>query len=517
VEGVAPAKGRTADDTGGRGSPWLRRMTSGASAGLWRWPALIAAGLGLGLICLLAILRAGIPGTTTYVGRAQLVFDGVQDGQYPNKGVFALNQIIQPAVLERVYTELELQKYGLKQSDYFNYFSVVPFAPSAEGLVARFRAKIEDRRLTGAERTELEGQLGEQLSKLSRSGAQVTFSIDSTVALPENIGQQIVPRVFQVWAKNQIDSQGVLSLPGAVVSDVLIGPNVESQFEFSVAVDRLWDAVQAVRGRITALEVVPNARVVADPKTGLSISDVEREIDILQSYYVRPIQQAVITYRFSDDNTQAKIYFDGRLRDIEADTSRIDQDAQSIKVVIDSYVTSSSGTLGAGATLGTGPGGASSIPQLSESFIDRIISMSERGAELKFVEEMSRTRLQLMQRKSKNQERELRLQAVVAALAGSTPPVPEKLRATTLQHYRSASVELDRLWATLNGIYRAVSARNLDLTGRLYTPLITDKPVERSHPVLSTGLLLLLAPFLISVFLLLWLFRILLSYRMREA
>jgi hypothetical protein len=334
--------------------------------------------------------------------------------------------------------------------------------------------------------------------------------------LPESIGQQVVPRVFQVWAKNQIDSQGVLNLPGAIVSDILIGPDIEKEFEFSVAVDRLWDGLQAVRGRISALEAVPNAHVVPDPKSGLSISDVERKVGILQSYYVGPIQQAVLSYRFSDDNTQAKVYFDGRLRDIEADSTRIEQDAQSIKVIIDSYLVSSSASSASGAVTGTNNGGASSIPQLSESFIDRIITMSERGSELRFIEEMSRQRLGLMQRKSKNEERDQRLRALVAALTSSTPPVPEKLRAITLLQFRTAAAELDMLWASLNGIYGAVSARNLDLTGRLYNPLVTDRPIERTHPVFSMGLVYSLVPFILSVFLLIWLLRVFIGYRTRD-
>ena len=68
------------------------------------------------------------PEVYRYESRIDFIFDGVQEGQYPNGSPFALPDLLAPVVLNAVYDANELADYS-SRNQFISSFVVEPYTP----------------------------------------------------------------------------------------------------------------------------------------------------------------------------------------------------------------------------------------------------------------------------------------------------------------------------------------------------------------------------------------------------
>ena len=181
----------------------------------WRIPVITAIVLAVLMVAAFLILRFILPTTTTtFISRFQFTFPGAEAGRYPNDTRFTINEILDPAILDQVYNDLELNRFGVSHQEFYSAFSIRPFSSTERELVELFRQQLADRRLTFAERERLEQQLKSRLETASRGAAELSLTLPGLV-LPPEVGRAVVQRVPRVWAQLAIEKKGVLKLPGS--------------------------------------------------------------------------------------------------------------------------------------------------------------------------------------------------------------------------------------------------------------------------------------------------------------
>src|SRR5262245_13979273 len=174
------------------------RVTNALRA-TWRLPVITAIVLAVLIVAAFMILRVALPSTTTtFISRFQFTFPGVERGRYPNEARFTINEILDPAILDQVYNELDLNRFGVRHEAFYSAFSIRPFSPTEGEVVDLFRQQLADRRLTFVERERLEQQLRNRLEAASQGAAELSLTMPGPLVLPPEVGRAIVQRVPRV-------------------------------------------------------------------------------------------------------------------------------------------------------------------------------------------------------------------------------------------------------------------------------------------------------------------------------
>ena len=110
----------------------LRRITRALGA-TWRIPLVATIVLVVLAIAALVALRASFPPTRVYLSQFHFTFPSAESGRYPNNTPFTINEILDPAILDVVYDQLELGKYDVDRNLFYGSFSIRPFVPAEFG------------------------------------------------------------------------------------------------------------------------------------------------------------------------------------------------------------------------------------------------------------------------------------------------------------------------------------------------------------------------------------------------
>src|ERR1700693_4160218 len=81
----------------------------------WRIPSLGAALLLILGFAGLGVLRAVLPASTTFISQFHFTFPTAETGRYPNGVSFSINEILDPAILDAVYEQLDVARYGIER------------------------------------------------------------------------------------------------------------------------------------------------------------------------------------------------------------------------------------------------------------------------------------------------------------------------------------------------------------------------------------------------------------------
>src|SRR5262249_19218309 len=204
---------------------WQFRRIMGALAATWRIPLIATIVLLVLTVAILVTLRTIFPPTRTFISQFHFTFPSAESGRYPNDTLFSINEILDPAILEVVYNQFELDKYGLDRNLFYGAFSIRPFALTEPEILERYRQQMADRRLSFAERERLEQQLKGQLAQASRGAAELSFLPPRRPVIPVPIGRAIVHKVLLVWSQLAIERKGVLRIPGFTGAATVMAPD----------------------------------------------------------------------------------------------------------------------------------------------------------------------------------------------------------------------------------------------------------------------------------------------------
>ena len=422
----------------------------------WRIPVITAIVLAVLFVAAFMILRFAVPSTTTtFISRLQFTFPGAEAGRYPNDTRFTINEILDPAILDQVYNDLELNRFGVDHEAFYSAFSIRPFSPTEGEVVDLFRQQLADRRLTFAERERLEQQLRNRLEAASRGAAELSLTLPGLVIPPE-VGRAIVQRVPRVWAQLAIEKKGVLRLPGFTAVEKLIPEETNGREPFPLAVLSLIEASQRLDDRLFEIIKIPGMGTVRDSISGKSFRDLQWDVREFQLFRINPLRAALMTYSFPKSDRELRDILHQRissLETLEADATRQAQAiGESLTRFVDANASLNRGTAERrGAEQGSA--GGTTIPQVSEGFIDKIIELTRSSLysyqNQTFISDRTTGQFELNRRASEYRGEQNRWKELLAALP-SVPKEPDEATLARLsQQLRVAIDEMNAKWATI--------------------------------------------------------------------
>jgi hypothetical protein len=473
----------------------------------WRIPAAIGIGTLIAFLSVLFLLRSSVPATTTYLARFEFKFPGVESGKFPNGDTFSLNEIIEPAIISPVYERFKLDQYGIDRDEFFNAFSIRPYVPEEGEITERFRQQLADRRLTLTERERLEARLRSLLDEASRGGAEIAMTLRRNFGIPNELGRSIVQMLPQAWSQYEIEKKGVLRLPAFTGSDVGISPSVLESVSLPMALVMLSQASDRLRGRLSDARLVAGIETAIEPSSRKSLRDLENDFHDLEVFKVNPLRAAIPGYAFPEGIEEIRLLAQQRIRELETDRILYSGTATALANTASQFVQSivvlkggSEGRRANSEQGGAQLGGTTTIPQLSENFIDKMIELSARGRasdenQQRYISDLSARQLGTVEKLVRVQTEQEKWQHFLAELDGKTKPVAldETNRARLTRNLLSAAAELNSSWQVLNKLESEFASNRLSHTAQLYNLFLTLPDVVKYDPffngaVLSLGL-----------------------------
>jgi hypothetical protein len=481
----------------------------------WRIPLIATAILLLLTIVILFALRTILPPTRTFISQFHFTFPAAESGRYPNDTPFSINEILDPAILDAVYEQLELDRYGVERNEFYGAFSIRPFLLTESEIAERYRQQLADRRLSFVERERLEQQLKNLLAQASRGAAELSFLPPRRPVIPVPVGRAIVHKVPLVWSRLAIEKKGVLRIPGFTASVSVIARDAIDQQPLPLAIVGLIEASERLDERLTELLKTPGVLTERDPVAGKSIRDIERDLRDLHLFHINPLRAKLVNYRFDDGVSMLQQITERHINELETRVISFSEQAESVGNSIMGYVQATAALRGRpvdrrALDSGVVSGGAA-IPQVGESFIDRIIELTRQDREGEqvraYIAERTQKQFELNQRAISLRNEQRRWKELLADLhsdSATQKDLDETARGQIIQELHYAISEANAEWATLSRMEAEFAANRAGRSGEIYAPYALYRDVVLNDLILNATVLGATACALITFFLGFW-------------
>jgi hypothetical protein len=484
----------------------------------WRIPLVASICLLLLAVAILVALRAAFPPTKIFISQFHFTFPSAEAGRYPNNTPFSINEILDPAILGVVYDQLKLGDYDVDRNEFYDSFSIRPFVLAEPEISERFRQQLADRRLSFVERERLEQQLKIELAQASRGAAELSYIPPRRPMIPIALGRAIVDKVPMVWSQFAIEKKGALRIPGFSAATKVLDPNAIDQQPLPLSIIGLTEAGGRLNERLTELMKTAGVLTVRDSVSGKSIRDLERDIRDLELFHINPLRAHLVQYRFGDGGATLQQIVERRVNDIDVRATALTKQAEAIGDSIGQFVQATAGLQGRPVEKklsegGTVAGGAT-IPQVGETFIDRIIQLTRRDREAEqeriFIEERTQKQLELHQQAIALRSEQDRWKELLAQLRADGTPredLDTSARARMDRELRYSVAEANANWMALSRIEDEFSAKRTGRAAEMYTLYAPRRDVIFNDLILNTTVLGAVLSGLIIFFLGFWAIR----------
>jgi hypothetical protein len=252
--------------------------------------------------------------------------------------------------------------------------------------------------------------------------------------------------------------------------------------------------------------------------SGKSVRDLEWDVRDLQLFRINPLRAQLVQYRFDDGGATLPQVVERRVNDIELRAAGVTKQAEAVGDSISQFVQATSGLRGRTAERkvsdsGTVPGGAT-IPQVGESFIDRIIDLTRKDREAEqdrmFIAERTQKQFEYNQLAIALRSEQNRWKELLTDLRSDTTArkeLDEASRGQLVRALRQAVDEANANWATLSRMETEFAANRTGRTAEIYTSYPVFRDVVSNDLILNTTVLGATFWALISFFLAFWAIR----------
>jgi len=473
---------------------------------LWRYRRVLLAA------ALLGVVLTGAAYFTSPVGHAasvrfNLMFRGTETGTYPSGARFSTEDIIAPAALSDVHTQNDLARF-VPFEQFQHAFHVAPKpSPGLVALDALYAGKLANRKLTAVELKHLEREYQAKRDALLHTVSyELTMDLSPHLApLPDDLHEKVLRDVLKTWAVQAVKLKGALTYQLRVMTPRALPPTVLDAPPL-VAADTLRLKTRLILDTVDALAELPGARTFRPADDKLTLDETRSNLnDLARTILLPTIHEICLAPPSAAQRQQARTYLQSALADARRS---LEQAAHTTEAIKDAFAL----TQGVKPVSPAPDGGqppvttpaTTVIPQLGESFIDRLLDMAaESEAKNALARQTFAHRLAAATLTEAKLAREARfyedaLEAVQAAMTEDDPleSQPGEQTAVLTKRLASAHAALVSHLEQINALHTQLSKTNLNPPAELYAapqPALTNRVRAITTTSLALTLIALVA------------------------
>jgi hypothetical protein len=449
------------------------------------------------VLTMLGVLWLRTPTDMFGTMRFRVLFEGADQGKYPNGTPFSSAEIVATPVLKQVFDANELQRYidfsGFKASMF-----ALESNPGLELLSYEYQTKLGDPKLTPVDRARIEDEFKKKRESLKSADYSLNFRRSEGMRkLPVSLVTKILDATLTEWARQAREQKGALKYDIPIFSNNILQRDVVTREDYLVAVDILRTKVSKILFNIDSISEVPGASLARTGQTRLSLAEIRLNLEDLLRFDIEPSISLIMSSRLSKDPLRAKMYLQDQLRQIVLAREQAQQRIKAVQEPLREYVTQSAGQLGSLVDRrGSQPPNAQSIiPQIGESFLKQLVDLSSTSSDAKYRQELTNRVIEEGLKLATLEKEHSYYQALANSLSGwvKTPETSTESKALVARldkSYETVAPSLDDVIR----IYEELSTKNLNPGAMLFE--VTSPAavrIERATTVRSLTLLGLLA------------------------
>lgn len=313
----------------------------------------------------------------------RLDFKGADRGEYPNGTKFSAPEIVSAPILLKVFNQNNLGNY-LSFADFSRSMVVLESNRAIEALNRDYQARLSDPKLTQIDRERIQREYEGKLASISKGQYALSY-IRKTRGkdIPDVLLRKTINDVLTEWANFVANEQHVLEYRVAVLSpDVVSATSVDGSNPV-INIDMLRAKVQRVKHNIEQIRALPAADLVRTEKDAVSLSDVSIRLDEIVRFRLEPLANRAAAARLDDRAEtlrflETQLSYDQRQLEVQQGITEANRKALALYLAGKSAPEASLLSPGQTAAPSTAAGAAPEtvMPQLSDSFIERVIQLA---------------------------------------------------------------------------------------------------------------------------------------------
>ena len=237
-----------------------------------RW---LEVGLGILLVVgvgLLGALWLVLPKQSRATMDISFVFPDASSAFYPNKLPFHPEDLLENVLLRRNFQINQVNRWMI-YDDFKSSFSLRQTGQELLALGREFQGKLDDRKLTPAERQKLEEEFRSKLVKIPNTTYQIIWNQKGRSAqlIPTAEIEKILADIPRLWAQEFVEKKKVLLNSTQIPGKMVASSNLD---ESSFLLTELTDRVRALVVGLNEIKKLPGIYLASLPN-GRNIADVD--------------------------------------------------------------------------------------------------------------------------------------------------------------------------------------------------------------------------------------------------
>ena len=430
----------------------------------------------------------------------RLTFEGADQDQFPNGTKFSPSEIAGTPVLSEVYRMNELSRY-LPFDNFKESMFVLQSNPNLDLLGAEYQGKLSDPKLTPVDRSRIEEEFRKKRESLRSAQYSLNFvRNERSVLLPAPVISKVLSDTLTTWAQQAVTFKGAVRHDKPLLSKNILRKEFFAAEDYVIAVDILRSKTERVLMNIDDYSQIPGSASVRIGEEQLSLAEIRAKLEDVLRFKIEPLFGQIRTASISRDPAAIERYFEGRLFQLQLEKEEAAQRVRSVQDALQSYLQKRGTTAAEGGTL-QGPATTPVMPQLSESFLDRLLEMSQQSDDLTFRQDLTRRIIaesdHLAQLTRQAQYYEVMRKSFAGGRTAASPAVAADVRAATDRAYDEVVKGLDQVGA----LYARIAEQHLNPSGVLYSVTAPSSVRTISSFPLNTAIRYLAAALFIGLFL----------------
>ena len=359
----------------------------------YRRPIVLAiASIMLGYLILAVAMYLFSPSERLTSQPFRLDFDAGR-GEYPNKSKFNIADIINGPVLTRVWQDNHLSEY-LPFGEFSRSVFVLESNRDFELLEAEYRSKLADPKLSPIDRDRLQKEFELKTESIAKSEYSVHFNQPHRGrSVPEPIARKVLLDVLNDWADFAVNHQRVIAYQVSVLSPQTLVPSAIEQKDPVAAIEVLRAKTTRVINNIKRIEKLPGATLARTTSDRLSLEEVRFRLDEILRFRLEPLMAVVLrSPGLVADRTATTRFLESQLaydkRQLDAVQRNADTVRESILLYEQPAAKENATQPSTKSESAKGPG-ENLMPQLSDSFLDRLVSLTGRSGDAKYRQDLA--------------------------------------------------------------------------------------------------------------------------------
>ena len=441
---------------------------------------IVASTLIVGVLFIIAALGAVVLSPSERIASVsfRLLFEGAAQNKYPNDAPFSPVEIVASPVAAEVYRANDLQRFG-KFEDFKDSLFVQQANPELDLLGYEYESKLADSKLSTVDRAKIE----EEFRRRRESLVDPTFAVslrrsERFKVLPRELAQKVLTDTLTTWAQQAEKTKGVMKYQVPILSSKVFSRETLESSDYLVAADQLRAGALRILATITALEKVPGALTVRTAKDAVTLPEIRARLEDVMRFELEPLLGIIRSEGITKNARLVSLYASNMVFQLQLDKQEIQSRAQALQTSLRDYVApTSSGSMadsrGSGsARQGGGLDTPGLMPQLSESFLDRLEKMSAltQKGEMEYRRKLTDQVIQETRQVATVEKELAYYEALLKNVEGignrsaGNPELVNLIKARSLTAFEGIEKATDQL----SGLYQEISAQNLNPAARLF-------------------------------------------------